>query len=269
MAWERVELVPGGEPRSSGSDQVLAAMLASMAGTDGTLHPDELAFLRKLRPDLRDEAEVAEWVRGNAGPLDLQGVAASLRSPEDRWKALRFAARMAWKDGSLADPERALLGRLAQALGLPELAVEWVLREMEPNVGRFSSERILRVLLDARWDSVQFASGPLVSADLISVWPPGSELVARVGLDRVEVMALSTDGLCGRFLGGAAWIAWSELVTYSRGRDIGEALVLHTEDDRRFALVDQRLAGFATILDHLLDQQGRARGAAPVVTQRS
>ncbi len=265
MPLQQVELAPGGEARPTSADLALAVLLASMASSDGTIHQSEVAFLRKLRRDLPDDAAVERWALSCAGPVDLQGLSAAIRTVDDRWKALRFAGRMAWKDGHLAEAERAFLGRLAQTLGLAPLAVDQVLREMSPDDGgRFTPERILKVVLEAHWDSVQLASGAIVSEDLLSVAPPDSEVVARVGLDKVEVMVLCTDGLCARFQGGAAWIAWAELVTYTKGREIGEALVLHTEDDRRYVLVDQRLAGFALVLDHLLDRQGRPRGAAPV-----
>ncbi|MCB9683810.1 MAG: TerB family tellurite resistance protein [Alphaproteobacteria bacterium] len=264
---QQVDLAPGGEAPHTPADDALAVLLASMACSDGTIHQSEVEFLRKVRRDLPDDAAIEAWALSCSGPIDLQGLAAKMRSVDDRWKALRFAARMAWKDAHLADEEQAFLIRLAQALGLTPLAVDRVLREMSPDEGdRFTADRILKVVLEAHWDAVQLASGALCSEDLISVTPPRAEVVARVGLDKVEVMALCTEGLAARFQDGPQFIAWSELVTYTRSSHIGEALVLHTEDDRRFALVDQRLAGLAIVLDHLLDRHGKPRADnAPVV----
>ena len=174
---------------------------------------------------------------------------------------------MAWKDGELAAEERRDLSALSQALRLPPGAVDRVLREMSPDDGkRFTSERILRTLMDVHWDAVQLAAGTLVSDDLIAVSPEGVEVVARVGLEKVEVMALCTDGVVARFQEGAAFIAWNDLVTYTRERGLGEALVLHTEDGRHFTLVDRRLSGLAMLLDRLLDLDGdRRRGQAPKI----
>jgi len=168
---------------------------------------------------------------------------------------------MAWKDGELADSERAFLSRLAQALSLGETAVERALREMSPDDGkRFAADRLLRLLMDVHWDAVQLASGALCSEDLVAVTPAGSEVVARVGLERVEVMGLCTTGLVARFQEGAAFLAWSELVTYTRERGLGNALKLHTEDGRSWSLVDQRLSGVSTLLDRLLDlDEGKPR----------
>lgn len=248
------------------ADDALLSLLASMASTDGTIDARELDFLAKVRRDL-DRDALEEWVHTEAGPVDLAGLAQAITSPDDRWKTLRFAARMAWKDGKLADSERAFLSRLAGALSLGAGAVERALREMSPDDGeRFTAERLLRVLMDVRWDAVQLASGALCSEDLLAVTPPGTEVVARVGLERVEVMGLCTGGLVARFQEGAAFLAWSELVTYTRERGLGSALKLHTEDGRSWALVDQRLSGVSTLLDRLLDlDEGKPRANRPKI----
>ncbi len=249
------------------ADDALLSLLASMACSDGRMDPRELDFLVKIRSDLGSRGAVEAWARAHTRPIDLQQLATVITTPDDQWKALRFVARMAWKDGELATEERRVLAALAAALQLPDGAVERVLREMSPDDGkRFTSERILRTLVDVHWDSVQLASGALVSDDLRAVTPAGAELVARVGLEKVEVLALCTDGLAARFREGAAFLSWSELVTYTRERGLGTALVLHTEDGRRFTLVDQRMSGLATLLDRLLDLDGkRRRGEAPRV----
>lgn len=259
-------LAAGGEHVRTPADEALHALLASMASTDGSIHEAEVEFLGKLRPDLNGADAVRAWVAATAKPIDLQGLAEVLVSANDRWKCLRFVARMAWKDGRLAEAEQILLARLARALSLPENAVDRVLREMGPSASRYTGEKILKAVLDCHWDSVQLASGALVSQDLLAVSPPG-DVVARVGLEKVEVLALTTAGIVARFQEGAAFLSWTELVTYTRGDVLGVALRLHTEDGRAFTLVDGRLAGLGIVLDRLLDPERQAPvGQPPRVT---
>jgi DnaJ-domain-containing protein 1 len=239
------------------ADDALLTLLASMACSDGEVHDKELDFLVSIRRDLGSRQAVREWAVSAARPLDPAALAAAITSPDDR-----FAARMAWKDGELADEEKRDLAELASALTLPDGAVDRVLREMSPDDGkRFTAERILRSLMDVHWDAVQLASGQLCSEDLHAVVPPTAEVVARVGLEKVEVMALCTEGLVARFQEGAAFLAWGELVTYTRGRGLGASVLLHTEDGRQYTLVDQRLSGLCMLLDRLLDLEGKRRQA--------
>ena len=247
------------DPRSP-EDDALLSLLASMACSDGQIHDRELDFLVKIRSDLPDRQSVADWTLAHARPVDLGQLAAVIRRPDHQWKALRFAARMAWKDGELAEEEYRDLEALAGALELPHGAVERVLREMSPDDGkRFTAERILRTLMDVHWDAVQLAGGELTSPDLLEVAPPRLELVARVGLERVEVLALATQGVVARFQEGSAFIPWGNLVTYTHERGLGSALTLHTEEGITFTLVDRRLSGLATLLDRLLDLDGDRR----------
>jgi uncharacterized tellurite resistance protein B-like protein len=257
---DNLTLAPGGGlVPGRAADDALLSLLASMACSDGTVHDKELEFLQLVRKDLPDREAVERWARTHAGqgrPKDLSQLSMRILTPDDRWKTLRFAARMAWKDGEIAGSEQQFLRDLSNALSLPEMAVDRVLREMQPDDGqRFTAERILRTLLDVHWDAVQLASGNLVSEDLLGVSPPRLEVVARVGLEKVEVMALTTQGLVARFQEGPSFLPWHELVTYTRQRGLGEGLKLHTEDGRSFTLVDQRLAGLALVLDRLLDEE--------------
>ena len=241
-------------------DDALLMLLASMACSDGEVHDQELDFLVKIRSDLPSREAVAQWTVRHAQPVDLHQLASVITRPDHQWKALRFAARMAWKDGELAVEEQRDLNALATALQLPAGAVDRVLREMSPDDGkRFTADRILRTLMDVHWDAVQLAGGELTSPDLLEVCPRGVELVARVGLERVEVMALCTQGVVARFQEGAAFVSWNDLVTYTHEHGLGSALCLHTEDGQRLTLVDQRLSGLATLLDRLLDLAGDRR----------
>jgi DnaJ-domain-containing protein 1 len=257
----------GGFVPGRAADDALLSLLASMACSDGAVHRNELEFLSSIRRDL-SPAELEAWVKTQARPKQLAKLREAITNPDDRWKTLRFAARMAWKDGEIAVSEQDFLRQLASALELPGNAVDRVLSEMRPDDGQmYTAERILRALLDVHWDSVQLASGALVSEDLVGVAPPSVEVVARVGLEKVEVMALSTGGLVARFQEGASFLPWPELVTYTRERGLGEALRLHTEDGRSYTLVDSRLAGLALVLDRLMDReearQGDAKGSTP------
>jgi DnaJ-domain-containing protein 1 len=257
----------GGFVAGRAADEALLSLLASMACSDGAVHRNELQFLSSIRRDLSLEALEA-WVKTQARPPDLPSLRQAITSPDDRWKTLRFAARMAWKDGEIASSEQEFLRKLSAALELPVGAVDRVLSEMRPDDGEmYTAERILRALLDVHWDSVQLASGALVSEDLVGVAPPSVEVVARVGLEKVEVMALCTGGLVARFQEGPGFLPWPELVTYTRERGLGEALRLHTEDGRSYTLVDSRLAGLALVLDRLMDREearhGDPKGATP------
>ena len=244
------------------ADDALLSLLASMAFSDGDVHGNELDFLVKLRPGDRRDTEA--WIRAHAGPIDPAAVAASITDAEDRWKVLRYAARMAWKDGNLAAEERALLGALAGAMSLPDLAVDRVLAEMKPRDEKgFSANRLLPMLMDIHWDAVQLAGGELISDDLKAVLPKGSELVARVGLDKVEVMAICTNGVVARFQQGAAFIGWSELVTYTRSFGLGASIHLHTEDGRAYTLVDARLSGVGALLDRVFAGSPARRAGPP------
>lgn len=247
------------------ADDALLSLLVSMARTNERMHEREIEFLHTLRRDLPDRAAVEAWARSHTRHVDLHALAAAFATPDEQWKVLRYAARMAWKDGTVEDSERTLLTDLAEVLQLPPGAAERVLREMEPDRGQtFTADRIRACLLrDLHWDAVQLAAGALVSEDLIGVSPPNLEIIARVGLEKVEVMALATQGLVARFREGAAFLPWKQLVTYTRERGLGEALRLHTEDGRSFTLVDSRLAGLAFFLDRLFDPLGGNRETPP------
>lgn len=263
-----IELTAAGGSRlvsGNPADDALMRLLAHMVVSDGVIHPGELDFLSQVMPNM-SQPQLESWAREHGGgQLDVDALAESIRDPDSQWKSLRFAARMAWKDGELAEEERMLLENLANAMDMPGGAVDRVLAEMAPDDGnRFTAERILKCLVEIHWDSVQLASGDLVSDDLKAVLPPGHEVVARVGVDRVEVLALCTGGILGRFQEGAAFLTWGEIVTYTRSFGLGASVLLHTEDGRSYALVDSRMSGLAMALDRMLgDDERRSAGALP------
>ena len=235
------------------SDEALLALLAYMASSDGDVHERELAFLGRLLPDRRSE-DLREWALAHqaAGELDIAFVCSRIRAGADQWTCLRFAARMAWKDGSVDPDEQKLLDQLVAGFGLPSSAVDRVLREMAPfDAAKFSRERIIDAMKDPRWDTVQMAGGPMVSPDLIAVLPADVSVVVRLGIDRIEVAGLGTGGIVARFRDGPAFVSWDDLVSYTRSLSLGAALTLHTEDGRAYHFVDARLGGLAMVFDRL------------------
>lgn len=250
------------------ADEALMALLSYVAGSDGEIHERELELLCKLFPD-RSAADLrAEGERHrHATDFALLAIADQFHGDDQRWAGLRFAARMAWRDGHLDVAERKLLADVALAMSLPEHAVERVLREMRPDrKERFTSDRMVRLVQEIRWDAVQLASGALVSPDLAAMVPAGSEVVVRIGIDRVEVLALCTDGLLARFQDGAAFVSWDDLVSYGREAALGTGVRLTTEDGREYVLVDHRLTGLCRLLDRLFDDRERKKGA-PIVSR--
>lgn len=251
-------------PGDPAADAILH-LLAHMANSDGVLHDGEVAFLASVLPGRTPEA-LRRWVRevGSEPPL-LDEVADAITDSDMRWTCLRFTARMAWKDGELQEEERTFLTTLGRTLGLPPFAVERVLREMEPTTSRFTTDRVIQVMKSVKWNAVKIASGPIASADLAAVAPPGSPCVCRIGLDKVEVMGIYENGLSARFLEGPCFLLWSEIVSYNRGFGLGSAVRLVTEGGVAFNLVDARLTGLCMVLDLLLGGDERPQGEAPKV----
>lgn len=251
-------------PGDPAADAILH-LLAHMANSDGVLHEGEMDFLASLLPGRTPDA-LRRWVQevGSEPPL-LDEVADAITDSDMRWTCLRFTARMAWKDGELQEEERTFLSSLGATLGLPPFAVDRVLREMEPSLARFTTDRLIQVMKSVKWNAVKIASGPIASADLAAVAPPGDPCVCRIGLDKVEVMGLYEDGLSARFLEGPCFLAWSEIVSYNRGFGLGSSVRLVTEGGVSYNLVDSRLTGLCMVLDLLLGGDERPRGEAPKV----
>ena len=92
------------------------------------------------------------------------------------------------------------------------------------------------------------------------------ELVARFGVEQVEVAAVFEEGLAANFLEGSNFVAWSELVAYTRVSTLGASLQLHTESGRTWTLVDTRMRGLSLLLDRLFGQK-RKESSSVVVSQ--
>ncbi len=249
------------------ADDALLALMVHVAFSDGTVEEGELRFLQRVLPG-RDPEQLLAWVRQvGSQPLDVAAVGAALPDADARWKAVRFAARMAWKDGEIQDEERALLQRLADGLALGEGAVEQVLSGILGRRGALpTAERLAEVLDGVTWNSVQVLDEP-VSGPIARVAPQGGHPVRTVAVDDVVVAAFFTEGLAAHFLEGTAFLAWDDLVTYTRVATLGAAVQLHTEDGRTWSLVDARMRGLTLVLDRLFGGTGRSRAPAPEVVQ--
>lgn len=252
---EYLELVnnPGSQALTPGhpADDAMLALLVHVAFSDGNVSADELDFLDKVLPG-REPDQLIAWIEQVcAHPLDIQAVASALPSPEERWKALRFAARMAWKDGAVEEGEQALLKRLAVGLALGVTAVDRVLGEMQGTAGgEVAAERLSEAVDGVAWASVQVLD-EAVGGPLAAVAPADASPVRIVALDDVVVVALYTTGLSAHFLEGTTFIRWSDLVTYTRVPTFGAAVQLHTEEGGNWTLVDARLRGITLLLDRL------------------
>ncbi len=253
------------------AEEALLQLLVAVAFSDGVVDADELAFLARILPG-HQPSDIAAWAKGvvSQGGLDLVQVAAALPTVEERWKGLRFAARMAWKDRSLAHEERTLLDQLAAALSLPGGAVDTVLQEMRGQAdGGVEPEHLITTLKSLDWDAVQLAAGELTSRDLLDALPDEPlHLVARVGVDTVEIMGLFQEGLVGRFAEGAAFIHWRHLVTYTRVPVFGASVQLHDEHGLTWTLVDTRLRGVGMLLDRLFQVQRPKPSGRPIVVEQ-
>ena len=249
-------------------DNALLALLAQVAFADGEVDDSEVAFLQRVLPGRDAEALRAWAVDMGSRPLDLAALAQALPSPDERWKGLRFAIRMAWRDGALAAQEEAYLARLVSALELPAGSLARAMAEVSGRGSKLVIDpgKLNQALDQMRWDSVQIEGGA-VDSDLAEIVPPEVTLVARVLLDDQEYVLLCTEGLAGRFREGRAWLPWREIVTYTRQPVLGSAVMLHTEDGHRWTFADFRMTGIGMLLDRLYGAERPTPGPSPVITQ--
>lgn len=248
LAEGGTSLRPGHPP-----DDALLALLAHVAAADGEVRDDELEMLAATLPTW-NPAEVEAFVlRVAGGPAELDRLAAAFATDDERWTALRFVSRMAAKDAVVSPDELDLLQRLAAALGLPEGAAARACRELlaGPPPERRHPSALLQLVLGYAWDAADVMPGPASSADLLDRVPADALPVARVGVDRAEVIGLYAEGMVARFAEGPAWLRWQDVIGWSAGQGLGAALCVHTEDGRHWTLIDQRLGGLRFVLDRL------------------
>lgn len=251
------------------ADRALLVMLVHVASADGGIDDEELGFLRRVLPG-RDPAELRAWAEElGRTPFDPRSLAPALPTLGDRWRALRFATRMAWKDGHLDPSEQALIQGIADALGLPAVAVAHVVGELSGRGrDRVGGERIVQALEKIGWDAVDWGVG-VVASPLREVAPAEATPVAWVGVDESEQVGLFQEGLCANFVEGPAWVAYRDLVSWTRQPSLAVALQLHTEDGQAMTIADFRLSGLGALLTWVLDAEPvRAPADNPPVVER-
>ena len=248
------------------ADEALLALLICVAYSDGEVQDHELVFLGKVLPG-RDADELRAWVEtAGSKPIDFEAVAQALPTTEERWKGLRFAARMAWKDGVLAVQESAVLAELAHALELPAGAVGRIVAEMQGRVEkRISVPRIAEALDGMTW-AVDVEPMPL-QGPLTAVLPEDAYAVARVCVDGAEILGLYEQGVAGRFREGDVFLQWDHIVAYTRVPVLGAAGQIHTESGERWTVVDARLGAIGLLFDRLFYVGVDGQGSEPPVVE--
>jgi len=243
------------EPQASGElsreEEALLSLLVHVAYCDQELDEREFSFVQRFLPG-RDLDALRTWVaQEGAVPLDMSAVAAALPTVDKRWKALRFAVRMAWKDGAVSAPERALLARVVDGLELPKTALDLELSRLLSRGGLPADPTsILTDVQGLEWDAVTLESGA-PTGELGRHAFPGSTALVRVVLDGVEIMGLYAEGLVAWFREGPHWVRWEDIVTYTAVPTLAAAIQLHLEDGSSRTLADFRLSGLGRVLDRL------------------
>lgn len=251
------------------AEQALLELLVHMASSDGVIDDTEIEMLEGVL-----EGRVASDVRAFIGrvaaeELDLDDLASRLVTEDQRWTALRYAARMAHRDDTLDDSERTFLDDLAGALALDTDAVERVLREDATRTReRFDPEELRTMLEAISWGAADFADGGVASGDLVPHVPDDATPVLRVGVDQAEVLGFYAEGLVGRFLEGAAWIPWPSIVGFSRGTGLDASVRIHTDTGAVHSLVDPRLAGIQTLFDRMYRKLGERKKVEIIASAR-
>ncbi len=228
----------------------VVAVLAHVAFSDGVVQPSEFVYIQRLLPHLSTD-ELKDLLDTAAStPLDTEVLAAQITSVQDRWRLLRFAARMAWSDRELQSSEKSLLVELAAGLGLPTDALETVLDDL---IGWVESpvtlDKIEASLQNMSWDDLTLNRGPSRD-ELGNVVPADATVVARLCVDRTEQVIVTDRGFAAGFKEGDNFIEWERLISYSRVPVFGAAVRLMTGKGA-FTLVDVRLRTVATWLDRV------------------
>lgn len=98
------------------ADLPLLAAAVRVAYADGRAGRAELDLLRRLRPELDDDALLAWVAELGVRPLDLAGLAAALPEAEEREDALLLLGWFAVEDNRMTPDEAALLAQVRRAL---------------------------------------------------------------------------------------------------------------------------------------------------------
>lgn len=260
--------VGGGLNLDDQADAALLALVARVAFSDNDLDDAELAFLSRLVPR-RDPAQLAHWVRAvSAKDLDYAAVRAALPSPEDRWKALRFAARMAWKDGAFDGGELRYLSHLAVQLELGESAADRVLEDVQvaPS-GELAPEAVAAALGDTAWSVIEVMASNPESGELVACAPDGAELIHALSLDGEAIIVLFTTGMSACFAEGTSFVRWSDIAAYSRVSTFRASVEIFLEDGSTRTLVDSRLRALTFLLDRWFVKANEAPSQAPVIVR--
>lgn len=232
------------------ADRALLSLLVHLAWSDGVVEGDEFALLQRVRPDL-DAGDLMHWAdQTAAAPLDLDALARAAPTPDERWGALRLAARMVCLDGEVADEEVDQLQEIATHLGLADDAARRAVDEVVARGGEVSREQALDALRHMFWDVLVPSREPLVGP-LAGVVPADARPVCSIALDDQEVAGLFLEGLVGRFDDGPAFVRWSDIATYTRVPVPGAGFHLRTRDGRHLSMTDPRLRDIGALLDFL------------------
>lgn len=242
----RTSLVPG-----HASDAALHHLLVELAFSDGVVQGDEFALLQRVRPDL-DPAALMQWAMElSEQTLTDDRLRWLVAQGEDGMDVLRFAARMVCLDGDVAHEERARLGRIASVVGLDAAAPERAIAEVVARGGHVPRARVLDALRNMLWRVLRPRRGDPERTELVAAAPRAFEAVCTLEVDGVEAAALYDSGLLALFEGGAAFVPFETIATYTRVPVPGAGFHLRTRDGIHHAMTDPRLADLGALLDYL------------------
>lgn len=224
------------------------SLVVAVVASDGVVRDEELLLLTQLDPR---RAFDAGWVTAEAARgIDLDALGKTFGSEENRWRALRLAARVAWTDQQLASEEKALLVRLAASFDLPRDAVEIVLADMVGSPGRaVTLAHVEAALTGMAWEELEFARGAARSS--LSQVVTGEDALGVLRIEGVEVAVLYPSGFAAGFREGDEFVRWSEIAQYTRIPVFGAALRIDSTASRTFTLVDVRARPVGAFLDRV------------------
>jgi uncharacterized tellurite resistance protein B-like protein len=243
-------------------DDPLLGLLVHLAFSDEVLQEDELALLERVRPG-RSPAELVEWcLEVSAEPFDFAALTAALPTVEERWTAMRLAARMICMDGDLDDLELKDLSRLADAFEMDGDAVRTVVREVIAEAGTPHPDHLMRSLAGMFWEDLVPEHGG-VTSELALVVPDGAEPICTMNFGEIEVAGLYMEGLAAHFESGADFVPWESVERYTRVPVPGAALHLRLEDGSTRSVADPRLRDLAQLLDRIYGIEAVEADAGP------